>query len=179
MRLFVCPRPVGRFVFLTLLPAALLVIIFSLTSTQTTASPSAQVIPAGSLTVLRSDEIGYHFTLVPPSLELEPVQIRAGEFTRLKMKGYGNTRVPGQPDLPQTTVYVALPAGAEPALRIVQAESEIAAINMVYGASIVGARAMTSSSSSKGRTGITGAKVSSRMQRVSEGGSASTVGSRK
>lgn len=124
MRLFVLSRPVGRLAILALLPLALLAINFSLTPKQSTASAPAQTVPAGALTVLRSDETGYSFELVPPSLEMEPVQIPAGEFTRLTMNGYGQMRVPGQPDLPQTTIYVALPADAEPVLRLIKVESE-------------------------------------------------------
>ncbi len=55
----------------------------------------------------------------------------------------------GYPITPQNelTEYMAAHLARKKNCAFVQAESELAAINMVYGASIVGARAMTSSSS--------------------------------
>jgi 2-oxoglutarate ferredoxin oxidoreductase subunit alpha len=55
----------------------------------------------------------------------------------------------GYPITPQNeiTEYMATHLSRRKGCSFVQAESEVAAINMVYGASIVGARAMTSSSS--------------------------------
>lgn len=55
----------------------------------------------------------------------------------------------GYPITPQNelTEYMASHLGRRPGCSFVQAESEVAAINMVYGASVAGARAMTSSSS--------------------------------
>ncbi len=55
----------------------------------------------------------------------------------------------GYPITPQNelTEYMALHLGRRKGCTFLQAESEVAAINMVYGASLVGARAMTSSSS--------------------------------
>ncbi|HWU39812.1 MAG TPA: 3-methyl-2-oxobutanoate dehydrogenase subunit VorB [Candidatus Acidoferrum sp.] len=55
----------------------------------------------------------------------------------------------GYPITPQNelTEYMAANLSRRKDCAFIQAESEIAAINMVYGASIVGARAMTSSSS--------------------------------
>ncbi len=55
----------------------------------------------------------------------------------------------GYPITPQNelTEYMANNLGRKPGCTFIQAESEIAAINMVYGASVVGVRAMTSSSS--------------------------------
>lgn len=55
----------------------------------------------------------------------------------------------GYPITPQNelTEYMATHLSRRKGCAFVQAESEIAAINMVYGASLVGARAMTSSSS--------------------------------
>ena len=55
----------------------------------------------------------------------------------------------GYPITPQNelTEYMAANLSRRKGCSFVQAESEIAAINMVYGASVVGARAMTSSSS--------------------------------
>lgn len=55
----------------------------------------------------------------------------------------------GYPITPQNelTEYMAANLGRKPGCAFVQAESEIAAINMVHGASAAGVRAMTSSSS--------------------------------
>ena len=55
----------------------------------------------------------------------------------------------GYPITPQNelTEYMATHLSRRKGCSFVQAESEVAAINMVYGASLVGARAMTSSSS--------------------------------
>ena len=55
----------------------------------------------------------------------------------------------GYPITPQNelTEYMAANLSRRPGCTFIQAESEIAAINMVYGASVAGARAMTSSSS--------------------------------
>ena len=55
----------------------------------------------------------------------------------------------GYPITPQNelTEYMATHLSRRKGCSFIQAESEIAAINMVYGASLVGARAMTSSSS--------------------------------
>jgi len=55
----------------------------------------------------------------------------------------------GYPITPQTelTEYMASNLSRRPGCTFIQAESEIAAINMVLGASVTGARAMTSSSS--------------------------------
>jgi 2-oxoglutarate ferredoxin oxidoreductase subunit alpha len=55
----------------------------------------------------------------------------------------------GYPITPQNelTEYMAAHLGRRPGCAFVQAESEIAAINMVYGASVAGVRTMTSSSS--------------------------------
>ena len=55
----------------------------------------------------------------------------------------------GYPITPQNelTEYMATHLGRRKGCTFLQAESEVAAINMVYGASLVGARAMTSSSS--------------------------------
>jgi len=55
----------------------------------------------------------------------------------------------GYPITPQNelTEYMAAHLGRRKGCSFVQAESELAAINMVYGASLVGARTMTSSSS--------------------------------
>ncbi|MFC2046661.1 3-methyl-2-oxobutanoate dehydrogenase subunit VorB [Chloroflexota bacterium] len=55
----------------------------------------------------------------------------------------------GYPITPQNelTEYMALNLGRREECTFVQAESEISAINMLYGASVVGVRAMTSSSS--------------------------------
>lgn len=55
----------------------------------------------------------------------------------------------GYPITPQNelTEYMAQNLSRRPGCTFIQAESEIAAINMVYGASVTGARAMTSSSS--------------------------------
>jgi 2-oxoglutarate ferredoxin oxidoreductase subunit alpha len=55
----------------------------------------------------------------------------------------------GYPITPQNelTEYMALHLSRKEGCTFIQAESEISAINMVYGASIAGARAMTSSSS--------------------------------
>jgi 2-oxoglutarate/2-oxoacid ferredoxin oxidoreductase subunit alpha len=54
----------------------------------------------------------------------------------------------GYPITPQNelTEYMAAHLGRRPGCAFVQAESEIAAINMVHGASVAGARVMTSSS---------------------------------
>jgi 2-oxoglutarate/2-oxoacid ferredoxin oxidoreductase subunit alpha len=54
----------------------------------------------------------------------------------------------GYPITPQNelTEYMANNLGRRPGCTFIQAESEIAAINMVYGASVAGVRAMTSSS---------------------------------
>jgi 2-oxoglutarate/2-oxoacid ferredoxin oxidoreductase subunit alpha len=55
----------------------------------------------------------------------------------------------GYPITPQNelTEYMAANLSRRPGCTFIQAESEIAAINMVYGASVAGSRAMTSSSS--------------------------------
>ena len=55
----------------------------------------------------------------------------------------------GYPITPQNelTEYMAQHLSRRPGCTFIQAESEIAAINMVYGASVAGVRAMTSSSS--------------------------------
>ena len=55
----------------------------------------------------------------------------------------------GYPITPQNelTEYMAANLSRRPGCTFLQAESEIAAINMVYGASVTGARSMTSSSS--------------------------------
>ncbi len=55
----------------------------------------------------------------------------------------------GYPITPQNelTEYMASHLGRRPGCTFIQAESEIAAINMVYGASVAGVRSMTSSSS--------------------------------
>jgi len=55
----------------------------------------------------------------------------------------------GYPITPQNelTEYMAAHLSRKKGCTFIQAESEVAAINMVYGASVVGARAMTSSSS--------------------------------
>jgi 2-oxoglutarate/2-oxoacid ferredoxin oxidoreductase subunit alpha len=55
----------------------------------------------------------------------------------------------GYPITPQNelTEYMAANLGRRPGCTFIQAESEIAAINMVYGASVAGVRTMTSSSS--------------------------------
>ncbi len=55
----------------------------------------------------------------------------------------------GYPITPQNelTEYMAKNLGRRPGCTFIQAESEISAINMVYGASVAGVRAMTSSSS--------------------------------
>ncbi|HEX7363774.1 MAG TPA: 3-methyl-2-oxobutanoate dehydrogenase subunit VorB [Dehalococcoidia bacterium] len=55
----------------------------------------------------------------------------------------------GYPITPQNelTEYMAANLSRKKGCSFIQAESEVAAINMVYGASLVGARAMTSSSS--------------------------------
>jgi 2-oxoglutarate/2-oxoacid ferredoxin oxidoreductase subunit alpha len=55
----------------------------------------------------------------------------------------------GYPITPQNelTEYMALNLARRPGCTFIQAESEIAAINMVYGASVAGVRSMTSSSS--------------------------------
>ena len=55
----------------------------------------------------------------------------------------------GYPITPQNELpeYMALNLGRKKGCCFIQAESELSAINMVYGASVVGARAMTSSSS--------------------------------
>jgi 2-oxoglutarate/2-oxoacid ferredoxin oxidoreductase subunit alpha len=55
----------------------------------------------------------------------------------------------GYPITPQNelTEYMATNLSRKKGCSFIQAESEVAAINMVYGASLVGARAMTSSSS--------------------------------
>jgi 2-oxoglutarate/2-oxoacid ferredoxin oxidoreductase subunit alpha len=55
----------------------------------------------------------------------------------------------GYPITPQNelTEYMAKNLGSRPGCTFIQAESEISAINMVYGASVAGVRAMTSSSS--------------------------------
>ncbi len=55
----------------------------------------------------------------------------------------------GYPITPQNELieYMAAHLGRRKGCTFIQAESEIAAINMVYGASVAGARAMTSSSS--------------------------------
>jgi 2-oxoglutarate ferredoxin oxidoreductase subunit alpha len=55
----------------------------------------------------------------------------------------------GYPITPQNelTEYMANNLGRRPGCTFIQAESEISAINMVYGASVAGVRAMTSSSS--------------------------------
>ena len=55
----------------------------------------------------------------------------------------------GYPITPQNELieYMANHLSRRPGCTFIQAESEIAAINMVYGASVTGARAMTSSSS--------------------------------
>ncbi len=78
-----------------------------------------------------------------------------------KVLMYGNTAIGeaairagcqcyfGYPITPQNelTEYMAKHLGRRKGCSFVQAESEVAAINMVYGASVAGARAMTSSSS--------------------------------
>ncbi|MFC1872621.1 3-methyl-2-oxobutanoate dehydrogenase subunit VorB [Chloroflexota bacterium] len=55
----------------------------------------------------------------------------------------------GYPITPQNelTEYMAANLGKKPGCTFLQAESEVSAINMVYGASLAGVRAMTSSSS--------------------------------
>lgn len=55
----------------------------------------------------------------------------------------------GYPITPQNelTEYLAANLGRRPGCTFIQAESETAAINMIYGASVTGARVMTSSSS--------------------------------
>ncbi len=55
----------------------------------------------------------------------------------------------GYPITPQNelTEYMAMHLGRRKGCTFIQAESEVSAINMVYGASVAGARAMTSTSS--------------------------------
>jgi hypothetical protein len=76
------------------------------------------------LTVIHSDEYSLIFELIPPQFLQEKFQTDNGQFDQIRIPGYGYLGVAGWPDLPQSSVLVALPPGAQPNLDILDARSE-------------------------------------------------------
>ncbi len=121
--------------FLPIAGLMLMMLILLSPVTQTTAGSPPVPIDAGALTVIQSDDRAFAFELQPPPFTQESFSLNGEQFAGLRMPGYGNMRVAGQPDLPQTSFYVALPPGAQPSLVVHEiAAHEIADIRVMPGA---------------------------------------------
>lgn len=90
------------------------------------------VVPAGasdvsspSVQLLNSHDEGLLFEVVPPTLER--VGLADSSFEQLRMAGYGHLGLAGQPDLPQTSLFIALPPGARAVVKGVESESQVIA----------------------------------------------------
>ncbi|MGH2536909.1 MAG: C25 family cysteine peptidase [Candidatus Promineifilaceae bacterium] len=84
---------------------------------------SVDKLAAKGVRVLRSEAAGVLFEVSVPAVMQTQVETPAGTFDRLRIPGYGHLGQAGQPDLPQTSFWVALPPGAAPSLRLVGSES--------------------------------------------------------
>ncbi len=113
----------------------LLLLVLLSPATQTTARSEPLQIDAGALSITRSDDRAFAFELQTPPLTQAPAILNGEQFAGLNMAGYGNMRIAGQPDLPQTSFYVAVPPGAVPSLAVHEiVANEIANVRVMPGA---------------------------------------------
>ena len=70
--------------------------------------------------ILVADEERVQFVVVPPEMERELVGLDGNIYDRLIMEGYAQSRVAGQPGLPEKSFVVALPPGAVPVVSVVE-----------------------------------------------------------
>ena len=83
-------------------------------------SPAAQ---SETVNLLRSDESGVSFEVFPPEFTRTALETEKGFYDQIRIPGYGNTGIAGQPDLPHKGFLIALPPGAVPVLNLTAAES--------------------------------------------------------
>lgn len=136
MRLLSSLNPTNptRLILILALFVLLLTSLFAPTA-ESTATNEQRNLTAGTLSIAKSDENSFAFELTPPLLGRSPVLLSGAQFERLTMPGYGNMRIPGRPDLPQTSFYVALPPGAVPSLIVRDLSAvEIANVEVMPGA---------------------------------------------
>lgn len=90
------------------------------------AGVSGQEAPASqaALRLVEADASRAIFEIDVPVPTVEEVQVEGQLFQRLSIPGYGAADAAGQPELPQTTVLLGIPAEGEVELRILDAKSE-------------------------------------------------------
>lgn len=88
------------------------------------------VVPAGASSVsspairlITSNEAALVFEVVPPTLER--IGLNGGRFEQLRMAGYGHLGLVEQPDLPQTSLFIALPPGARAIVTEVESDNQV------------------------------------------------------
>lgn len=116
-------RPAPKYRTALLLTLLTLLILFLLAPKTSQATPQAQTTPAGAVTILQSDDNGLTFELTPPTLQQTPVQLAGSQYHSLHLDGYGHMALAGQPDLPQSSLLIGLPPGAEATLTLLDSSS--------------------------------------------------------
>ncbi len=80
--------------------------------------------PAVDLSLLTSDAIGVDLVVRVPRPLLTPASTAAGAFTVVTLPGFAASDSAGYPALPQHSVLLGLPPGAQPAVTVVTADWE-------------------------------------------------------
>jgi hypothetical protein len=86
------------------------------------AGPPAEAAPPPGVAILRSDASGITLRIRPPAYRITPIALAGRLYDRVEIPGYGLSRSPGRPALPEAGILLGIPAGGEPALTIVRDE---------------------------------------------------------
>lgn len=85
--------------------------------------------------VIQSNENGIIFEIVPPPLQKSEISANGQRYEQIRLAGYGNLGLAGQPDLPQKGLMIALPPGAEAVASVLDSNShEVAGVNVLPAA---------------------------------------------
>jgi PKD repeat protein len=99
-----------------------------------TVAPARAQSRDGALKILEADEGHLLLELILPSFDLETV-IRDGvPYQRVQVPGWSHWGQPGYPQLPMYSVPLGLPRPGEPQITIVEADSQVTAVDYVYPA---------------------------------------------
>ncbi len=97
-------------------------------SLQVESPASAPGSEPADLRVLESDATHVVLELTTPGYRVEPVETAQGVFAHPVVDGLSDLRTPGLPQLPQQSVLVAVPPGAEVRLEVAASDAEAAAM---------------------------------------------------
>lgn len=101
----------------------LILVILSLLAVLTGQSRQLMLSEKGSQTTLTElNDFGFSILYSVGSLELEPIQTKGGDFTRLSIEGYGLSQRIGEPGLPSSNRIIAVPLGAKVSFDILRKE---------------------------------------------------------